>query len=221
MQPRSSTAATPLGLTLAEGPCSVKKITWNLAMNIAFTCDSMRGRPTGTGRSGRSRPSQSRAPPTTSGCRGTGPTRCPGGHGLREGQAVKKVNHFLIEVLRTGKVADRVVGISRIGGPTRRIPRWMGPVLWLVFGSLFHGALPWGLSRMGTRRGWTVDSPGAANMAGLILVAAGAVLLAWALALHYRSAPEGWPLRMRPFYLLTRGAYRYTRNPKYLGALAM
>lgn len=107
------------------------------------------------------------------------------------------------------------------GGSTRRIPRWMGPVLWLVLGSLFYVALPWSLSRLGTRRGWTANAPGVANMGGLILVAAGVAVLVWALALHYRSAPQGWPLRMRPFYLLTLGPYRFTRNPMYLGGLAI
>ncbi len=97
----------------------------------------------------------------------------------------------------------------------------MGPVLWMVLGSLFHVALPLSLSRIGTRRGWMADSPGVVNMGGLILVAAGAACLVWALALHYRTAPQGWPLRMRPFYLLTQGPYRYTRNPMYLGGLAI
>jgi protein-S-isoprenylcysteine O-methyltransferase Ste14 len=114
-----------------------------------------------------------------------------------------------------------LIGMLRAGGSTRRIPRWMGPVLWLVLGSLFYIALPWDRSRIGTRRGWTADSPGVANMGGLILAVAGVAVLVWALILHYRSAPGGWPLRMRPFYLLTQGPYRNTRNPMYLGGLAI
>ncbi len=102
-----------------------------------------------------------------------------------------------------------------------RVPRRMGPILWFVFGSAFYIALPWAVSRIGPRHGWQAEMPGVANLAGLVLIAAGVSILAWALVLHYRSALEGWPLRFRPSYLLTCGPYRLTRNPMYLGGLAL
>jgi protein-S-isoprenylcysteine O-methyltransferase Ste14 len=55
--------------------------------------------------------------------------------------------------------------------------------------------------------------------AGLVTVAAGGALMAWALAAHYQEAPQGWPLEsgLTPGYLLRQGPYRMIRNPMYAG----
>jgi protein-S-isoprenylcysteine O-methyltransferase Ste14 len=51
------------------------------------------------------------------------------------------------------------------------------------------------------------------------MIAAGAALMAWALAAHCEAAPRGWALEsgLTPQYLLRRGAYRLSRNPMYAG----
>jgi len=55
--------------------------------------------------------------------------------------------------------------------------------------------------------------------AGLVTVAAGSALMAWAFAARYREAPQGLPLEpgLMPGYLLRQGPYRLIRNPMYAG----
>jgi protein-S-isoprenylcysteine O-methyltransferase Ste14 len=58
--------------------------------------------------------------------------------------------------------------------------------------------------------------------AGVVPLVAGASLVAWALAGHYRSAHErSFALSLAPEYLLEVGPYRFSRNPMYLGELAI
>lgn len=93
-----------------------------------------------------------------------------------------------------------------------------------------NAVIPFELSRLGDRVGRPVRARPAVRSAGLLTVAAGAALMAWALAAHYEAAPRGWALESRPTpenvlrrgpyrveYLLQRGPYRLTRNPMYAG----
>lgn len=110
--------------------------------------------------------------------------------------------------------------------PTRSgLPRWLSLVLtaWatLVGAPLMHGALPNALSSLAPRRGWARGRPGAWNLLGLIPIAAGCALLAWSGALHVRSMPARVELRPTPNYLVRRGPYAFTRNPMWLGGLAL
>ena len=77
------------------------------------------------------------------------------------------------------------------------------------------------VSMRGARRGWKDGRPGPLNLAGCGLLAAGAGLIAWAITSHYQASPERLQARARPTYLVTRGAYGFTRNPLYLGGATM
>ena len=108
----------------------------------------------------------------------------------------------------------------------RRIPRWVGLVVWPVLLGAFHIVLPLELSRLGRRRGWgnRRAGPGTANLVGVVPLVAGAALVGWALSEHYRAAPDRrWAIKpgLEPEYLLTGGPYRRTRNPMHLGGIGI
>lgn len=89
--------------------------------------------------------------------------------------------------------------------------------MWTVGAVALHGAVPFQLSRLGRAR--PASTSLVVRGAGLVTVAAGGALMAWAFAAHYRQAPRGWPLEPGPTpgYLLRQGPYRLIRNPMYVG----
>ena len=104
-------------------------------------------------------------------------------------------------------------------------PRW-APAAQAIALFLFHGALPFGLSRLSYRHGWPAGHPSAWNLLGLLPVAAGIALIVWTIALHRRDAVrQGWRFEKTPFepppYLIVDGPYRYSRNPIYLSHLTI
>ena len=98
----------------------------------------------------------------------------------------------------------------------RILPRWAGAIFCGVSMPLVHGAVPWAISLLSIRHGWVDGHPGTWNWAGLGLVALGCAGIVWALSFHFAQAPQGWEFEPTPNYLLTRGPYRFTRNPIYV-----
>jgi protein-S-isoprenylcysteine O-methyltransferase Ste14 len=88
-------------------------------------------------------------------------------------------------------------------------------------GPLAHGIAPWVLSSLSHRAGWTEEHPGGLNLLGVVPLIAGAACIAWCAWLHLSEVGESFGIEATPWYLLTRGPYRYSRNPIYIGVFAV
>jgi len=108
------------------------------------------------------------------------------------------------------------------------IPRWLAialaPIVFLVAIPAAHAGIPWVLSHLGPRYGWTDGSPSGWNLLGYVPVAAGAILLVWIMIFElsqYRNLPQWVPIDWSPVFLMTGGPYAFSRNPIYVGELAL
>jgi protein-S-isoprenylcysteine O-methyltransferase Ste14 len=116
---------------------------------------------------------------------------------------------------------------SRPPGPAG-IHRWLAlalaPVVWLVVIPAVHAGVPWALSHLGPRYGWSDGGPSGWNLLGLGSVGFGAALLVWIMVFGFsrrRDLPEWVPTDWSPAILMTGGPYAFSRHPMYIGELAL
>ena len=113
------------------------------------------------------------------------------------------------------------------GKPPNRVsvPRWVALILaslvWFVAIPLAHGVVPWAISSLTPRYGWTNGQPGTWNLPGVILVALGVALLSWVLVVGMAQTPKKVKLGLTPSFLVRRGPYAFTRNPMYVAELGL
>lgn len=97
-----------------------------------------------------------------------------------------------------------------------------------IYGTVNVG-VPLALSTLGSKHGWSGTRPGLANLVGLAPLAGGLVVLIGSAAGHARALRRlDWRIMkvdpehlLTPDYLVTDGLYSVTRNPLYVGDIAM
>ena len=105
------------------------------------------------------------------------------------------------------------------------LPRWkvliIALIFWVILLPLAHAGIPWALSLLTPRYGWTDGQPGIWNLLGLIPIALATICLIWLMILHFSRMPQRVKLERTPTYLLTGGPYRFSRNPMYVAEIAL
>ena len=97
------------------------------------------------------------------------------------------------------------------------IPLWVGFITALVVWEV----LPWAISLLSPRYGWTTGRPGPWNLLGLIPVLIGNIVLFLGIIAHSAETPGRIDFEPDKPYLLTHGLYRYSRNPMYVSELML
>jgi protein-S-isoprenylcysteine O-methyltransferase Ste14 len=98
-------------------------------------------------------------------------------------------------------------------GPGTPFPPTMLFVLGLLFAWWLHQALPFGFGPGSLLAGWLMG-------VGAIILAAGTAVFWWGMATFTR-ARTGIMLQSPASQLVTAGPYRWSRNPMYVGFVAM
>ena len=103
----------------------------------------------------------------------------------------------------------------------RLSPTWSITVAGIIRLVIFYGIVPWALSRVGARYGWSEGMPSLLNILGLVITGGGVLVLLWCTSLHINSFSKPSPIESYPPLLLVGGPYRVSRNPMYIADLAM
>jgi protein-S-isoprenylcysteine O-methyltransferase Ste14 len=122
-----------------------------------------------------------------------------------------------VDDLSTHNADERTSGRS----VPRGIAVLLGLVVWLVAIPIGHGVVPWATSILTVRHGWVDGLPGWWNRFGSVPIVGCVALLVWTAVVGFAATPARVPLRLTPNHLVTRGPYRFTRNPMYLGELGL
>jgi protein-S-isoprenylcysteine O-methyltransferase Ste14 len=105
--------------------------------------------------------------------------------------------------------------------PRFSIPRWVVPIYWTVGLLIAHAAVPWVISFLGPRLGWSEGNPGVINLYAVVLIAIGLAIVLWTMSLHFVRTSQRVEFEGTPTYLLTQGPYQFSRNPMYLGEMVL
>ncbi len=81
--------------------------------------------------------------------------------------------------------------------------------------------IPWAISLLMPRYGWTDGHPASWNLLGLIPVIVGNIGLFWGVLAHSAQTPGRIDFELDKPYLLTDELYRYSRNPMYVAELIL
>ncbi len=99
----------------------------------------------------------------------------------------------------------------------KKIPRWLAYFLFAIV----WGMIPWTLSLLTPRYGWTAGRPGIWNLLGLIPLTAGIAGSLSTLLMHFAESHGELDWEPDKSYLLRRGLYSLSRNPMYLCELTL
>jgi len=100
----------------------------------------------------------------------------------------------------------------------------LGLFAWVVGVPVAHGVVPWAVSLLTRRCGWTDGVPGTWNLLGLIPIVAASAGLIWIMLTGFAHAgemPEKVELNWDPKVLLVGGPYAFSRNPMYVAELVL
>jgi protein-S-isoprenylcysteine O-methyltransferase Ste14 len=101
------------------------------------------------------------------------------------------------------------------------LPRRAVPFVWAIIVLIIQILLPWAVSGLGPRYGWSPRGPGPWNLSGLIAVVLGLALYTWCLVFHYMSYRASVRVGFSPPRLVVGGPYRVSRNPMYAAGLSV